>query len=258
MVVAPLFAWPILLLSSLRRNAEVETSSLTSVEPSQQQLLVTGETSSPLHTINPLQQAVQMDRSRRLQGVWAGGTLLTSGTTVGLASGILHWPEVVAPLAVAACAVQTWLLSCHESQPPLPDDFFEVQISSIPNAGKGLFATRDIPQGAYLFAYAGDRLTETQYFDRYPQGDGCYVAVLPSLPWSLNDEPIYVDGAPLASGGWSRWMNSQSSNPSVRGRKSRTEPRNFHFYAARDIKKGEELCFDYGANYWDAFERQQE
>ena len=151
----------------------------------------------------------------------------------------------------------------------------EVKQSTIPSAGLGLFAAAEIPADTYLFDYEGEVLSEEQYFERYPDGQGCYVAVIDeqiplSLPWIASKwtEPIYIDGIDQAKSNMARYMNSKSKvgerthtsngdgdGPNVRWKKQRygSQSGSMHFYTLRDVKSGDELCFDYGRNYWDAY-----
>mmetsp|Transcript_13258 Transcript_13258/g.17343 ORF Transcript_13258/g.17343 Transcript_13258/m.17343 type:complete len:238 (+) Transcript_13258:36-749(+) len=201
-----------------------------------------------------LRESVVVDRQKKVLGVWVGSSLLVVGGGVGLAAGIFEPYQVATPVAAVALGVATWAKSLEEKNKPLPESHFTVGESRIPEAGKGLFAAKPIEMGTFLFFYTGERLTDDDYFERYPDGQGRYVAELPSPPWSL-EEPIYVDGANSDLSGLARWMNSRSNDDSGRnvvGKKSITGTRNFHFYALCDIAEGEELCFDYGVNYWDA------
>ena len=90
------------------------------------------------------------------------------------------------------------------------------------------------------------KLDETQMFGRYPQADGRYVACI--------TDDLYIDGADAARSNVARWMNhAPAERANVAWRKQRLGPRKaMHFYATRPIAQGEELCFDYGSEYWTA------
>jgi hypothetical protein len=223
----------------------------------------------PRHTmmlsseVNPLQAELVRLRRIRRAGVLAGGGLLAGAAAVGVGTGILDVPAVVLPCVAAGGAAVLYTRSHDEHRPPLADACFSVQPSLIPGAGMGLFAAAAIPEGAFLFEYIGDRLTESEYYERYPTGQGRYVAEVATL-----GAPMYIDGATANGGiahGWARWMNSQpEAECNVRKRKQRFGPMRgqMFFYAARAVEPGEELTFDYGRSYWEAIaaaeQRQQE
>ena len=146
--------------------------------------------------------------------------------------------------------------SCNESQNPLPSSSFQVAESTIPNAGMGLFAGTNIAKSTYLFDYEGEILTEDEYFDKYPNGDGRYVAQVNTGIWSLLGiaEPLYIDAMDPKLSNLARFMNSSGNNANVYWKKQAfgTQAGTMHFYTIRDIQKGEELLFDYGDNYWEA------
>ena len=230
-------------------------------------------------------------------------------------------------------------------QQPIDDSCFEIKTSNIPNAGLGLFALHDIPDGTYMMNYEGEMLTEAQYFsnDKYPNGDSKYVAEIPCVGvntvvgvnglvefllytfWFtminlVNDgsqdtynEPIYIDAINPMKSNLARYMNSlplhvedkeDGGNNIARNRSSSNyhaaeatgaanviwkKQRVIHvkfnnvsrdnyngkiqeespvvtvsidgymrFYTCQDIQKGDELCYDYGSQYWDAYNDQQE
>ena len=50
-----------------------------------------------------------------------------------------------------------------------------------------------------------------------------------------------------------RWMNHASSGANVMWKKQRLGPSPaMHFYSTARIREGDELCFDYGIEYWEA------
>lgn len=224
---------------------------------------------------NPLMEEVIGERNRRTTGVVAGGAFLIAGCSIGFVSGILHSPrpEILTPIGIsAAFGISIWIKLQEEKNDPLIDEdstttspLLVVEESQIPNAGQGLYTTIPISKGTYIFYYKGERLTESEYFHRYPDGQGRYVAELPSpYPWSY-EQPIYVDGIDTNKSGLARYMNSLPSGNvgcNVIGKKKsriffinndeQKSASNLYFYAARDILEGEELCFDYGSTYWDA------
>ena len=113
---------------------------------------------------------------------------------------------IVIATSVAAVITETF----NEYQCPLPDSSFLVQDSTIPDAGMGLFAATFIEKGSYLFDYTGEILTEDDYFYRYPEGNGQYVARI--ITGLLGGELIYIDGIDPSKLGLARNSNSQEGS----------------------------------------------
>ena len=229
---------------------------------------------------NQIREELLRYRRVRTTGVGLGAGLVTTSFALGIADGAISPVAAAAAAGVGltAAAAVTW--SHNEARPPLSDSRFVVQDSLIPFAGQGLFAASPVREGEYLFEYAGERLSEEEYFERYRSGEGrcgsthrkhatsartkrsCapllrYVAVVDTL--ALLGEPIYTDAADPARSGIARWMNSLPEGEcNVRKRKQRFggQRGRMFFYAARPIEPGEELTFDYGAAYWDAVSAQ--
>ena len=70
-------------------------------------------------------------------------------------------------------------------------------------------------------------------------------------------DPIYIDGADPSKSGLARYMNSlpkEDIGNNVSWRKQRYGPQagRMHFYTTKQVNEGDELCFEYGSNYWDA------
>ena len=91
-----------------------------------------------------------------------------------------------------------------------------------------------------------EALDEEQMFARYPSADGRYIACL--------TDDLYIDGVDPELSNVARWMNHASpERANVMWRKQRLGPRKaMRFYTLRDVAAGDELCFDYGSEYWDA------
>lgn len=205
-----------------------------------------------------IMQDVQSSRQFRQSGVLLGGTFLSASIGVGAVANVLD-PVLI---LITVTAIVVWFimntLKYNETSRPLPDTFFEVRKSQIPNAGSGLFALKEILEGTYLMDYGGEILSEEEYFRRYPTGQGRYVASIPEaipLPeFGKLSEPTYIDGIDPSKSNLSRFMNSKSTQDgaNVVWKKQRFGFRAMHFYAAEDLSAGDELCFDYGADYWDA------
>jgi hypothetical protein len=124
-----------------------------------------------------------------------------------------------------------------------------VQQSTVPGAGRGVFAARDIPKGSHLGYYCG------RVYWSYPRRnkrDWAYLlTVIRRPPWIPRDkwrerrkadEPPTVDGTGLLSlcncchGG-----RTQNAEFSYSGR----------FYSVQDIRQGDEVLIAYGDGYWE-------
>ncbi len=120
------------------------------------------------------------------------------------------------------------------------EEDFEVKTSTIPEAGKGLFAKRAIRTGDTIGPYEGKILTDAQA-NSEPYVNSLY------LVWVCTDCWIYGEG-PGAS--YTRYINHDDEDPnaelitSSRWKKARIA-------AIRPIAPGEEVFFDYGESYWD-------
>lgn len=219
-------------------------------------------------------EQVKSSRYFRHLGILVGSSLFLISALLGsFYIGIVD-PAILLLLSIGAatffCANTQ---RCNEESEALPDSFFEVRESTVPNAGMGLFAAETIPPNTYLFAYEGERLpNEDAYFARYPDGQGRYVAVvdeqLPLMPLvslipsssetkdilKRLSEPTYIDGIDPSKSNLARYINSDSANPNIRWTKQRfgKQAGNMFFYTVDTVDVDDELFFDYGSNYWDA------
>lgn len=115
--------------------------------------------------------------------------------------------------------------------------------------GKGLFAQRPIPAGAYLFDYEGERLDKAGYNARYPDRVSDYAVGIKSSDGAIS----FVDAANPLKSGLARFMNHDGDRPNV-ARKTLFDgpmPR-VVMYTTRHVEAGEELQWDYGPGYWAA------
>jgi SET domain-containing protein len=102
--------------------------------------------------------------------------------------------------------------------------------------GKGVFAARKIPAEACIVEYTGERITDEVAADR-----GSYDPENPyhTFYFSL-EEGNMIDGA--VDGSDARWIN-HACEPNC---EAREEEGRVFIYALRDIKRSEELNYDYG------------
>lgn len=115
--------------------------------------------------------------------------------------------------------------------------------------GDGLFATAPIAKGDHIVQYTGQIVDGTTAIDSEYAISTCSAA----------GDPFYIDGSDPSRSDLGRYMNhaplgTPANNCAcVRGAYSRAtmrEPPALHIFARRDIKAGEELQWDYGADYW--------
>lgn len=148
-----------------------------------------------------------------------------------------------------------------------------------PNKGLGVITTIPISKGEFIGEYKGEVFTEQVKDRRYLSSQtktaeddewiqsrvergqsltGCYVYGITIPPTKSNNfqtnQRIYVDAEDEYKSLWTRFLNHASPpknncNPKSVAESYNGEPRVW-FVASRDIEVGEELCFDYGDDYW--------
>lgn len=112
--------------------------------------------------------------------------------------------------------------------------FIKVRHSRI--HGNGVFAARKIPAGARIIEYQGKRITEKQAEKRFGQDpDNPHHTFFFSL-----DSGKLIDGGD--EGNDARWIN-HSCEPNC---EAQEEKGRVYIHALRDIRRGEELSYDYG------------
>lgn len=102
--------------------------------------------------------------------------------------------------------------------------------------GLGVFAAQEIAKGSFLCEYVGENITNEELVRRYPSMEPEYV-------FRVGEN--YIDACD--SDHWSKRMNHDAINPTVT---FEVEDKVL-FYANTDIAVDEELCFDYGVEFWD-------
>ncbi len=124
-----------------------------------------------------------------------------------------------------------------------------IQKSTIPQAGKGVFANRDIKKYECLAEYKGEFLTLEDYDKKDKK---CKNPIEMDYIWQLEDEDgeiiSYIDGWDKSKSNWTRYVNCPCKK-----RQENVIPiqknLKMYYYANRNIKKGEELFIWYGAEY---------
>ena len=101
--------------------------------------------------------------------------------------------------------------------------------------GRGVVATRDIPAGTKLIEYVGEVITPSEADRRYPFDES---EPQHTFLFSVNSRKI-IDAS--RKGNISRWIN-HSCDPNC---EAIVDKGRVFIYSLRDIKKGEELGYDY-------------
>lgn len=102
-------------------------------------------------------------------------------------------------------------------------------------AGLGLFADQDIPKNTVIIEYIGERITPEEANNR----GGKYLFEV--------DETVTIDGK--MRGNRARYIN-HSCDPNC---ESEIKKKRVFIQSIKDIKKGEELCYDYGPEYFEEY-----
>lgn len=128
----------------------------------------------------------------------------------------------------------------------LPDSCFIVAETG-DSRGRGLFAAAPIEAGRFLFDYEGEILSEAQFQQRYPKG----IETDYSVRLELADvASAYLDAADPLLSNVARYMNHDGASPNcVMWTITHPVPRCLLFTQI-DVAAGEELVWDYGAEYW--------
>lgn len=128
------------------------------------------------------------------------------------------------------------MTSSSKSKPAKSSDkpAFIVRNSAI--HGRGVFATRNIPADTFVVEYEGERISEKQAAKRHgADPENPYHTFFFSL-----ENGKMIDGG--VDGSDARWIN-HACEPNC---EAREEKKRVYIYTLRDIKRGEELNYDYG------------
>ncbi len=102
------------------------------------------------------------------------------------------------------------------------------------SAGLGLFANQEFKKGDFIIEYTGEQITHEESDRR----GGKYLFIL--------NEKIVVDGKERKN--TARYINHACS-PNAEA-ETDDEEKKIRIFARRKIKKGEEITYDYGKEYW--------
>lgn len=123
-----------------------------------------------------------------------------------------------------------------------------VTVREATGKGLGLFAVTDIPEGQFLMRYEGQRINDLEFERRYAadpfSDEASYVMRI--------TEDEFIDASRPESG-LARYMNHASpSKANVIKFIAQRPGGTCCFFAKRSISAGEELCYDYSDEFWQA------
>lgn len=120
----------------------------------------------------------------------------------------------------------------------------KIATSSIPNAGKGIFATKDLPKNHMIqYARQKDFMTHAQMDARYP-GD----TLAPYGMCDVHSDKCW-DGLPYRSG-LGRWANDPRGTKKKDNLTFVVQDHKAYVKTTKKVKKGDELLIKYGRQYW--------
>jgi hypothetical protein len=139
-------------------------------------------------------------------------------------------------------------------------------VKASPGKGFGAFAARAFEADATVADYVGEQLTQEEKDVRYLKSKMTWkdrlrrkarqakgITVTGDYLFRVDGDDLYVDAEDPAFANWCRFIN-HSSDANLRVKSlaysGYTQGPRVWFVATRDIKEGEELCFDYGDDYW--------
>lgn len=160
-----------------------------------------------------------------------------------------------------AARVKTWdFVSATYARENGPDAKFEIKESVLPGAGLGVFATRAIDRSMELGFYRGKYLTQEEFDAKYPTGDAEYVFSYRNERESRDKRIAHVDGIdPFPHTGpasriqefnWPRYINHGPKE--LVNCEWKDDGTNYGIIVVptKQIRAGDELFVDYGADYW--------
>jgi uncharacterized protein len=108
-----------------------------------------------------------------------------------------------------------------------------ISVRRSPIHGRGVFALRKIRKGERIIEYRGERVTHREADRRYPEDDSPHTMLF------IVDNKTVIDAT--RTGNSARWIN-HSCRPNC---ESIDDDKRIYIEARRDIRKGEELSYDY-------------
>lgn len=135
-------------------------------------------------------------------------------------------------------------------------DYLEINYSSIPGAGLGIFAKKDLSGGKFLGNYVGIMKERTP--SEIPFREQLY-----TFDTTKCNKIYTINGYDLNTSNWTRFMNCALNSTQENVKLIRCTNKDTYliknkklnldgyimYYTKRDIKKGEELMYNYGDKY---------
>jgi len=122
----------------------------------------------------------------------------------------------------------------------------KVDVSTIPNSGKGLFAKKDFKKGEYICKFTGDYIDSKELERRDVGGARSAYFIYIDDDTTLD---VY-DSKCLA-----KYANDAEGFRKIRGKKNNSalaqDGKNIYIQATKDIDAGDEIFVGYGKDYWD-------
>ena len=135
-----------------------------------------------------------------------------------------------------------------------------VKIKNSPIHGKGVFALKIIKKGTFLGHYMGE------IYKEYKVGPYIFHSHVTNEKGERDLEKVEmfsIDASDIKKSNWTRYMNCSTNRENENVMASRLNNKEIYeingkktsvegyivFYAGRDIKKGEELLYNYGDDY---------
>jgi SET domain-containing protein len=122
----------------------------------------------------------------------------------------------------------------------------KVDVSTIPNSGKGLFAKKDFKKGEYICKFTGDYIDSKELEKRDVGGARSAYFIYIDDDTTLD---VY-DSKCLA-----KYANDAEGFRKIRGKKNNSalaqDGKNIYIQATKDIDAGDEIFVGYGKDYWD-------
>lgn len=127
----------------------------------------------------------------------------------------------------------------------MTQEWIEIKPSTIPGAGRGVFAKRDLAANTILGYYRGEVVDERRRKDSSDK----VMTLYKRPPWWPSGVKFYrgisLDGA--TGGNWLALINDYRGTGQP---KNADFGQDGMFYTVIPIKKGQELFIDYGSGYW--------
>jgi hypothetical protein len=122
----------------------------------------------------------------------------------------------------------------------------KVDVSTIPNSGKGLFAKKDFKKGEYICKFTGDYIDSKELEKRDVGGARSAYFIYIDDNTTLD---VY-DSKCLA-----KYANDAEGFRKIRGKRNNSalaqDGKNIYIQATKDIDAGDEIFVGYGKDYWD-------